>query len=227
MDACVDVMDAFHVSFISGKDSLSSTYRGSDGTVIKIPRVLCVSAFGKIPDVTRTISADLKHVGSTLVLLGNLDPAAMGGSAYLETNGGQSAHIPKVQLTKAVCVMRMLQTLIQFGKVHSCHDISEGGLAATLAEMCFGGDMGASIDLQDLGAERADFSFFNEMAGCFLLEVSDERTIAALKESPYATIVGKTLSERSVVLCRGAETFFSVSLHVLKAAWQQLMKEVF
>ena len=45
VDAVVNCMDVLKRPVISGKDSLSSTYRGKDGQVIKIPPVLCVSVF--------------------------------------------------------------------------------------------------------------------------------------------------------------------------------------
>ncbi|MHB8986783.1 MAG: AIR synthase-related protein, partial [Eubacteriales bacterium] len=66
VDACVDFVRETGMPFISGKDSLSSTYRAKDGTVIRIPPVLCVSAFGRIPDVSKTVSADFKAAGSRI-----------------------------------------------------------------------------------------------------------------------------------------------------------------
>src|SRR2546421_726472 len=43
VEAVVDFMHALKIPVISGKDSLSSTYRYPDGKVLKIPPVLCMS----------------------------------------------------------------------------------------------------------------------------------------------------------------------------------------
>jgi phosphoribosylformylglycinamidine synthase len=80
--------------FISGKDSLSSTYRGKDGTVIKIPPVLCVSAFGRIPDVSKTVSADFKEAGNHIVLLGFRDTDEMAGSVYCQIHDLHGSNLP-------------------------------------------------------------------------------------------------------------------------------------
>ena len=72
------------VPFVSGKDSLSSTYRYPDGKVLKIPPVLLISVFGKIADIKKTQSSEFKKIGSTIVLVGNLDFKNLGGSAYFD-----------------------------------------------------------------------------------------------------------------------------------------------
>jgi phosphoribosylformylglycinamidine synthase len=66
VDAVIDLMKIFKTPVISGKDSLSSTYRGKDGTVIKIPPVLCISAFGRVKNVLKTQTADFKKPGSVI-----------------------------------------------------------------------------------------------------------------------------------------------------------------
>ncbi len=129
--AVVDFMKTLKIPVISGKDSLSSTYRGADGKVIKIPPVLIMSVFGKIPDVKKTVSSDFKKIGSTIVFVGKQDLKIL----------------PKVLDT----IYRAIQT----GQVLSCHDISEGGLITALFEMCLGGAMGAAIKQASLFDETA------------------------------------------------------------------------
>ncbi len=138
VDACVDVMQALAIPFVSGKDSLSSTYRYPDGRVLKIPPVLCISAFGRIPDVARTVTADLKRAGSTLALVGRRDPGGMGGSVYLETRGRRGERPPRVDLRTLAATLDAVHAAIAGGQVLACHDVSEGGLLAALAEMAFG-----------------------------------------------------------------------------------------
>ncbi len=227
VDACVDVMDAFKVPFISGKDSLSSTYRAKDGTVIKIPPVLCVSAFGRIPDVGTTVSSDFKEVGSTIMLVGRLSPWAMGGSVYYDVRGLVDCEIPQVDLKEVARRFKKVHQFINSGSILSCHDISEGGLLAALAEMCFGGNVGADIELLRLGDGYADALLFNEMAGCFLVEVPRQEELPILNAGIYAVEIGHTVQERTINVSDRFQPLFSADVASLKGAWQAPMKEVF
>ena len=152
VDACVDLSDALERPFISGKDSLSSTYRFPDGTVLKIPPVLCVSVFGRIPDVAKTVGGEFTRAGATLVLVGarDLDPASgygLGGSTWLDTQGLAGRLPPRVDLALLPRVLDAVHAAIVSGGIVACHDLSEGGLLAAAAEMGIGAGLGAELEL--------------------------------------------------------------------------------
>ena len=225
VDACFDMAKILGIPFVSGKDSLSSTYRYPDGTVLKIPPVLLVSAFGKIADVKKTVSSDFKKVNSTIVLVGNLDLENLGGSAYFDVCNA-SGNVPKVDLKNIKSTLQAVTGGIQSGKILACHDISEGGMAAALAEMCFGAGFGASVDIAFLKT-RADLVLFSETAGCFLAEVEDEKTVGQLfAKAPYF-IIGNTQNKKNIEIKDGPKTLVKVSIDNLKQAWQKPMKEIF
>ncbi|MDZ4295747.1 MAG: AIR synthase-related protein [Patescibacteria group bacterium] len=229
MEACVDAMEAFEIPVISGKDSLSSTYRGKDGLVIKIPRVLCISARGRIPDIAKTVSADFKAVGSRIVLVGDPDAGTLGGSVYYDTFGAVGNQVPRVPLEELPARFDAVHALIRDGYVHAAHDISEGGVAVALAEMCFGGDVGAEIDAGGLGEGRSDFLLFAEAAGCFLLEVDDAVWSVVAVALPSSRIIGQTVAAKAIVGYAGdhSRQLFSLALSELKTAWQEPLREVF
>lgn len=225
VDACVDFARATGMPFISGKDSLSSTYRGKDGTVIKIPPVLCISAFGRIPDVSRSVSTDFKETGSHIVLVGYRNPNEMAGSVYYEILGATGNNLPRINMRLLKKVLETVYGAINSGKLLACHDISEGGLAASLAEMCFGGDIGAAIRIP--GDEKAENFFFNETAGCFLAEVPAVLNPAEIfGEVPYK-VIGKTVPGRFITADQSGQPLFAVDLEELKEAWLKPMTEVF
>ena len=227
MEACVDAMNAFELPFISGKDSLSSTYRYPNGTALHIPPVLCVSAFGKIPDVQKTISSDLKQSGSLLILVGDLDTDAMGGSVYEQIMDGESNCVPQIDIAKTAERFKQLYKLIAKGIIRSCHDVSEGGIITAVAEMCFGGDMGALLDAAVLKSKRLDHALFNETAGCFVIEVSqDEYECAAFNEIEH-TVIGLTTSVQFLIVQNSEQIVLNVELNHLLKAWQCPMKELF
>lgn len=227
VDAVVDCMKIFKIPVISGKDSLSSTYRGKDGSVIKIPPVLCMSIFGRIPDVRKTISSDFKQNNSVIVMVGKPNFFEMGGSIYYDTYGIVGESIPQIDLKALPKIFSTIYNAIQQNSILSCHDISEGGMFTTIFEMCVGGDMGSTIDTKRLSKQRPDYTLFNETAGCFILEVSDKVDLKKLFKSIPYTVIGRTTKQTDVSIAFGKEQLFKVSIDTLKQSWQAPMRKLF
>lgn len=203
VEAVVDFMKALNLPVISGKDSLSATYKGSKGFVLHSPPTLVISVFGKIDDVKKTVSSDFKKIGSTIVLVGQL--------AYL-------LGVTRVDLKLLPKVLDKMHRAISSGKVLSCHDVSEGGLITSIFEMCVGGDCGAIISTSEVSG-----FLFAETAGCFIVEVENETQAKKLfKGVPYK-ILGETVKEQNLKVNK----LFTASLQRLKEAWQKPMKEIF
>lgn len=224
VDAVVDFMIAVGRPVISGKDSLSSTYRGKDGQVIKIPPVLCISAFGRIPDVEKTVTSDLKKEGSTLVVVGQLD-RSLGGSVYYETNNVTGNSVPKVDLDVLPQVLRKVHSAINSGKVLSSHDVSEGGVITTVAEMAFGGGIGVALTLPE--NQKAHEILFNETAGCFVIEVESQDEAEELFGDVPHFIIGTTQREKTIQTRQGDNVLFSASTDELKQTWQEPLRKIF
>lgn len=227
VDACTAMAELLNMPFISGKDSLSSTYRYPDGKVLKIPPVLLISVFGKIPNVAKTISSDFKKSNSTLVLLGKPDLENLGGSTYFDVTHSEFENPPMVDLKNLKAVLNSLTRAIGKGVVLAAHDISEGGIAAALAEMSFGGNLGAKIDLHKISSAREDFIFFTETAGTFLVEVESEKIAREnFKNVPYC-VIGKTTNDAFISVYSKKNLIAKQNLTELKNAWQRPIAEVF
>lgn len=231
VDAAVYSMDALGVPVISGKDSLSSTYRGQDGEVIKIPPVYEVSLFGRIPDVEKTVTSDIKKPNSLLVLVGAVD-GGMGGSTYYDVANGSSGKVPKVDMKTLPVVLDRMHEAISTGRVLSCHDVSEGGVITTVTEMCIGGDCGAIIS-SDCSTRRADDFLFNETAGRFVVEVEDPGTAGDLFHGLPYQVLGMTTNTKQLSVMIESERFagerklFAANVDELNEAYQGTMKGVF
>jgi len=225
VDAVVDIMRTFKIPVISGKDSLSSTYRGSDGKTIKIPPVLCMSIFGRIPDVTRTVTSDFKKEGSIIYLVGRLDTNAMGGSVYYDIYGLLGNAVPKTDISLLPKLFSTLYKGIQKDYILSCHDISEGGLIACLFEMSVGGNLGVSIEIPK--KEQAENFLLNETAGCFVVEVDNENIANALLKGIPNIKLGKTKRIRSLSIEKNKQLLFETDIKTLKKAWQEPMRKLF
>ncbi len=225
-DGLCDMIKITHVPMVSGKDSLSSTYRGTNGQVIKVPPSLNITIFGRIPDIEKTVSCDFKKVGSTICLVGKLDINNMGGSVYFDTQGIVGSNIPKVDTQELVEVLETVNKAINEGRIKSSKAIGEGGIAAALSQMCFGGNCGARIDISTLNAKRPDFALFNETAGCMLVEVESWDEAQELFGDIHFEVLGTTTMELKIEIHKSWDTISEIDLFELREAWQKPMEEI-
>ncbi|HEX7434200.1 MAG TPA: phosphoribosylformylglycinamidine synthase subunit PurS, partial [Anaerolineaceae bacterium] len=84
---CYEGALRYKAPFISGKDSFNNEYMGADGQRHSIPPTLLISAIGIIPDVTHTVTLDLKQAGHLLYRVGDFHPV-FGGSHYAMIKSG-------------------------------------------------------------------------------------------------------------------------------------------
>lgn len=219
VDAVVDFMKTFQIPVISGKDSLSATYRGINGKIIKIPPTLCISVMGKINDAGKTVTADFKKENSVVVLVGKISDS-LGGSTYYDVQGILGKDVPRVDLKILPKTFDAIYSGINKGKIIACHDVSEGGVIGAIFEMCVGGGMGVALESIKGKPEQL---LFNETAGCFVVEVEDEKIAKELfKNIPYK-ILGKTQKDAAMNI----EKLFNVEVSNLKQVWQEPMRRLF
>ncbi len=170
--ACHDLSLEFRAPFISGKDSLNNVY-AHEGKRLSIPHTLLISAMGIVPDVRQCVTMDLKSPGNTLAIIG-LSRNELGGSIHAAAYGLEGGRVPRVEPQSACATFQKLHKAIRQQLVQSCHDLSEGGLAAAVAEMAMAGGLGASIELERVPrAADVNSSFrvlFSESPSRFLIE---------------------------------------------------------
>ncbi len=199
---CYDLAVVLGTPFISGKDSLNNEYSyeaNGQRRTIQIPPTLLISAMGQVDDVSRCVTMDLKSAGNLLYQVGATKDE-LGGSHYALVNGLSGGHVPKVDAQLAKKTFAALHQAISSGLVRACHDLSEGGLAVTAAEMAFAGGLGAKIRLAEVpsstpAVERRegfdDVLLFSESNTRFLVEVPHANRLhfeAALAGVPFAHI---------------------------------------
>ncbi|MCI0458346.1 MAG: AIR synthase-related protein [Gemmataceae bacterium] len=227
-EACRDVALAYSMPFISGKDSLNNEFRSGERLIV-IPPTLLISALGRVPDVRRCVTMDLKEPGNLLFLLGATRDE-LGGSHYHLVNDIEGGEVPRVDLELAPKVFRGLHQAIQRGLVRACHDLSEGGLAVAVAEMAFAGGVGA--DVNDLGGRESRLSdavlLFSESPTRFLLEVHQAH-VQQLRDCFEVEVplrhVGQTLKEpRLRIAGSDGEWVVWAQLADLKEAWQRPLR---
>jgi phosphoribosylformylglycinamidine synthase len=223
-EACRDVALAYNLPFISGKDSLNNEFHAA-GRHVVIPPTLLISALGRVPDVRRCVTMDLKEPGNSLFLLGSTREE-LGGSHYHLVNGLAGGTVPRVERELAPRLFRALHEAIVRGLVRACHDLSEGGLAVALAEMAFAGEVGADVRLAAGGLNDA-VALFSETPTRFVLEVRPEQEaeLRACFGGLPLTALGTTVKEpRLRVAGATGEWVVWAPLAQLKEAWQRPLR---
>ncbi|MBM4010674.1 MAG: phosphoribosylformylglycinamidine synthase subunit PurL [Planctomycetes bacterium] len=203
--ACHDLAVAFAAPFVSGKDSLNNVFSYVDDAgvdrEISIPPTLLVTALGQLDDVRRAISPDLKAAGNRLAIVGETR-AGLAGSQLALTGRVSGGDVPTVDIASCRGSIRAVAAACRAGLVQACHDLSDGGLLAAVAEMSIAGRLGARIDLAAVpaAAEAAAHDLavaFSESPGRFLCEVRPEHVAdfaRGLDGIPWAWIGGVTAS---------------------------------
>jgi phosphoribosylformylglycinamidine synthase II len=145
-----------------------SFYNGGLGA--GIPPTPVLMATGLIPDLRSAVTSDLKESGNPLYLVGPSRPE-IGGSLYARRHGLFGIDVPP---PSPESVRRAGDGLVRAGRrglVRSAHDISDGGLAVTIAEMAFGGALGFSVDLAATGLPDPALALVAEGGSRWVVEV--------------------------------------------------------
>ena len=150
-----------------------------EGAVYPTP---VIGMLGLIEDMEHVTTAWFKKEGDVIVLLGE-NRGEVGGSEYLKVQFNQiTGDCPQLDLDLEKRLQKTCLQAIKNNLVESAHDVSEGGLAAALAECCFLNpktNFGATVNVEAKG--RADFGLFGEDQSRIVLSVS-ENSITPLHE---------------------------------------------
>jgi len=221
--ACYDFSVAFKAPFISGKDSLYN-----ESPLGPVTPTLLITAVGVIPSIQSTVSMDLKNPGNLLYIIGETFNE-LGGSEYYKLKGFLGASVPKVKMGKAKRTFRAVTQAIDEGMVKSCHDLSEGGLAVTAAEMAFASGYGLELDLREvIGKDlvRSDFVLFSESNSRFLIEVAqaEREDFEELMKGKNCALIGEVTKEQKLLIHGlNGKIVVDAPLETLRRSWKKTL----
>ena len=151
----------------------------------------------------------------------------LGGSIYLECLGFPlSGPCPKIDLAVEKVLQETLLKLTTQGLIESCHDISEGGLALTLAECCFGTEFGLTVDINtDI---RADYCLFSETPSCIVVSVKkgNEGKFRELVTRLPVSRLGQ-VTDQDFRLSVNGRLLISVSVPAMLQEWRAPLDQIF
>jgi phosphoribosylformylglycinamidine synthase len=168
-EACI----ALDYPVVSGNVSL---YNETEGNAI-LPTPV-VGGVGLIADARDAVDLALKRDGEMLILIGATG-GHLGCSLYLrEIEGREAGPPPEVDLAGERRNGEFVRAQIRAGHVAACHDLSDGGLLAAVAEMAMAGGRGVSFDPLPAGLPRHAFLFGEDQAR-YLVETPDPGALLA------------------------------------------------
>jgi phosphoribosylformylglycinamidine synthase len=194
---------------VSGNVSLYNETNGS--AILPTP---VIGGVGLIADARHAIDLALKRDGDALILIGSTS-GHLGCSLYLrELEGSESGPPPPVDLAAERRNGDFIRSEIRAGRVAACHDLSDGGLFAAIAEMAMAG--GRGIVLEPLPADLPRNAYlFGEDQARYLIETQDPDTVlAAARAAGVPVLVIGVVGGVSLTL-PGAG---AISVDALKAA---------
>lgn len=175
----------YEVAAIGGKDSMNGTSDRGD-----VPPT--VIAFGTaVAEQEDLITPEFKKAGSRV---------------YLLTPNYTDSHLPEVEDERGL--LRYLHKLHRRGAVLSCSPIGSGGIAATVAQMCFGNHIGFNYEtvppLKIL---------FEDKPGAFLIETDEELR---------GVLLGYTKDSANILIGGSG-----IPLSLLAAVWQKPSEKLY
>ncbi|MCI0705861.1 MAG: phosphoribosylformylglycinamidine synthase subunit PurL [Ignavibacteriae bacterium] len=174
-----------------------------DAAVYPTPVIGMVGLVENMRHVTRNY---FSNPGDIIILLGKFGEE-VGGSEYLyQATGKVIGDAPGLDLNYEKRLQELCLKLIRAGIITSAHDVSEGGLAVSLAESCMGSGqpIGAAIERLPDGIQRLDFALFGESQSRIIITVRLDdltRTEDMIKSDDIDfTVLGQVTPEPRLII---------------------------
>jgi len=178
---------ALNMPIVSGNVSL---YNETDGTGIHpTPTIGAVGLLMSLNEVIRMVP----KAGDKLVLLGETH-GHLGQSALLaDVFGKEIGDAPKVDLSAELLAGELVRSLHKAGLITAAHDVSDGGIALAVAEMCLAGKTGAEV-ANESALPAIQFLFAEDQAR-YVLSVPETKLEALLEAAQSAGVPAQSLGQ--------------------------------
>jgi phosphoribosylformylglycinamidine synthase subunit PurL len=220
-----------------------------------------IGVLGVIEDVSRVLKIAFREEGDVILLLdGAMSAARAQHAALLQTNeliafarefssseyskaiaGISAGEPPAIDLAAEKRLIDCLVALAAAGSVQSAHDISDGGLAVTLAESCFasvsslvGAEhaapvLGAIVNLGD-EPSAAEAAVFNERGARAVVSVSPSKLAAVLNTARQYSVaahqIGQVIRGDAFRIQYKGSAVIDSSVEALRDTWAHSLERI-
>jgi phosphoribosylformylglycinamidine synthase len=206
VDGLAAACKALGVPIVSGNVSLYNetvvTRAGGEPASLAILPTPSVAAVGLVASLEDVVTASFKRAGDVILLLG--ESAAQGVRALAASEwlvqrlGKLTGEGPAIDLAAEAKLQALVLELARSHRLASAHDVSDGGLAANLAESCTtGADLvGARIELPSAPSPVDGLAaLFGEAPSRVVVSVRPEHAAEVLAKATAAGVPARRIGE--------------------------------
>ena len=172
------VAENFNAPVISGNVSF---YNETEG--VKINPTPAVGVIG-VEDIENIRTFDFKNPGDKIILIGNTYDELTGSEYHRCIHGIEKGTAPRIRIDEEVkngeCVLNLIKD-DNDKNITAVHDVSAGGLAVALSEMCIKSGLGCEVNLVDDELDKIQL----------LYSESHARYILTVRQSAADEIISK------------------------------------
>ncbi|KGG13759.1 MULTISPECIES: phosphoribosylformylglycinamidine synthase subunit PurL [Prochlorococcus] len=218
-----------------GNVSLYNETRLSNGNIQPIQPTPVIGMIGLIKDINKTVGHGWTNKDDLIWLLGvpletssKLDSSvSLSSTAYLDNIFGmQTGKPPIIDLDLEKMIQTFLRESISNELVTSAHDVSDGGLAISLAESCIASGLGANCFLPE-SKTRLDRLLFAEGGSRIVVSIPSNKidewkySLSKLQNTKFAITpameIGKVQKESIFTLSQGNHQLLNLSINKMRS----------
>lgn len=193
---------ALDYPIVSGNVSLYNESKATGGGSAILPTP-AIGGVGLMADWSKSATIAFKGTGDVIVLIGT-PKGEIGQSLWLREvhgiEGRDAGPPPSIDLDAERRTGDLVRESITAGHLTAVHDVSDGGIAVTLAEMALAGNIGALIQFPETG--EASRQLFAEDQGLYVATVEDTALVDFLANAHQAGVeverIGRTAGTRLI-----------------------------
>lgn len=217
LEGMSDACRALDFPIVSGNVSLYNESKATGGGSAILPTP-AIGGVGLLRQWDKSATIAFKQTGDVIVVVG-ARRGDLGQTLWLrELHGREEGPPPRVDLAAERRTGDFIRAQIENERLGAVHDVSDGGIAVTIAEMALAGNIGAMID-RALPFDTAA-SLFAEDQGVYVVTVHDHALLdflqSALDAGVEAEPLGRTVAKRLIFELRDGD--HAVSLDELRRA---------
>ena len=216
-----DACKRFSLPCIGGKVSF---YNEDTETRTAIKPTAVIVVVGLVDEAKHITRSNFVEDDSVIVV--GKTKSDLGGSEYYRLLDAFNGTPPSIDLGLEKRTLDAVLNSIRQGFVNSCHDVSKGGLAVALAEMCIDANVGAAVNLKRVQNMklRDDELLFSESNSRFILSTKREKETLRFfsKRRIPAACVGDVKGDRLEIAMRKSKV--SCRLEDMKEAYYKAIE---
>ena len=221
----MEMCPALGIAIPVGKDSLSmrTTWNDGEDKAVTSPMTGVITAFAPVLDVRKTLTPELKNLADSVLVRIDLSKGQfrLGGSILAQVYKAIGSVTPDVDsFDDFKAFFALIQDWNNRGVIKAYHDIGDGGLLATVAEMMFASRLGVTLENQS-----TESLFAEEIGAVLQITAADwaqlEVEVAASSLKDTIAVVGSVNTTDQLVV-----NGLTLERAELQQAWAEVSHQI-